>query len=132
MDTDCNFIVEQVGMEKEIPFLLEDRLVELGGKYSKAAEPWGVCSTCNSELLTSSNFFDQAHVVVDGNLITGTSRFIIVSLESPTQLCMSTGQNPASARPLAEALHELLAGRENVLSKGVEMEGPQGGRFPAM
>lgn len=27
-----------------IPFLLEDRIVELGGKYVKADEPWGVSS----------------------------------------------------------------------------------------
>jgi len=51
---------------KEIPFLVETRIGELGGKYEKAAEPWG------------------AKVVVDGNLI--------------------TGQNPASAKPLGEAI----------------------------
>ncbi|KAJ7276343.1 ThiJ/PfpI [Mycena haematopus] len=38
---------------KDVPFLLEDRIKSLGGKYEKAAEAWGV------------------HVVVDGNLITG-------------------------------------------------------------
>jgi hypothetical protein len=25
-----------------LPFLLEDKLISLGGKYEKAAEPWGV------------------------------------------------------------------------------------------
>lgn len=40
-------------MTKDVPFLLEDRLIELGGHYSKAAEIWG------------------AHVVADGDLITG-------------------------------------------------------------
>jgi len=44
---------EAVGMTKDIPFLLEDRLTALGGKYAKAPEPWG------------------PKVVVDGRLITG-------------------------------------------------------------
>ncbi|CCO28371.1 putative chaperone protein HSP31 OS=Saccharomyces cerevisiae (strain ATCC 204508 / S288c) GN=HSP31 PE=1 SV=1 [Rhizoctonia solani AG-1 IB] len=39
--------------KRHIPFLLEDRIKELGGKYSKGAEPFAV------------------HVVVDGNVITG-------------------------------------------------------------
>ncbi|KAJ7700031.1 class I glutamine amidotransferase-like protein [Mycena rosella] len=56
----------QVGKVKDIPFLLEDKIVSLGGKYEKADEAWGV------------------KVVVDGNLY--------------------TGQNPASARPLAEVV----------------------------
>ncbi|KAF7301314.1 DJ-1 protein-PfpI domain-containing protein [Mycena indigotica] len=43
----------QVDKVKDVPFLLEQRITELGGKYEKAAEPWG------------------AKVVVDGNLITG-------------------------------------------------------------
>lgn len=38
---------------KDLPFLLEDRVTERGGKFEKAAEPWG------------------EHVVVDGRLITG-------------------------------------------------------------
>ncbi|KAG6817442.1 hypothetical protein H0H87_008610 [Tephrocybe sp. NHM501043] len=38
---------------QDIPFLLEDRIKELGGHFEKAAEPWA------------------SHVVVDGNLITG-------------------------------------------------------------
>lgn len=33
---------EMMNKVKDIPFLLEDRLIELGGHYSKAAEPWGV------------------------------------------------------------------------------------------
>ncbi|KAJ6622787.1 ThiJ/PfpI [Mycena sp. CBHHK59/15] len=61
---------ETFGTVKEIPFLLEDKIVSLGGKYSKAAEPFG------------------ANVVVDGNLY--------------------TGQNPASAVPLAEAILKAL------------------------
>ncbi|KAJ7228719.1 ThiJ/PfpI [Mycena pura] len=43
----------QVDKVKAIPFLLEDRITSLGGKYEKADELWG------------------AKVVVDGNLITG-------------------------------------------------------------
>ncbi|KAG6860995.1 hypothetical protein C0995_005015 [Termitomyces sp. Mi166 len=55
---------------QEVPFLLEDKLQKLGGRYEKAAEPWG------------------SHVVVDGNLL--------------------TGQNPASAEPLAQAILKAL------------------------
>ncbi|PAY22433.1 type 1 glutamine amidotransferase domain-containing protein [Dietzia natronolimnaea] len=44
---------EQVGLAANAPWLLEDKLVELGADYSKAAEPWG------------------SYVVVDRNLYTG-------------------------------------------------------------
>ncbi|EJF62785.1 class I glutamine amidotransferase-like protein [Dichomitus squalens LYAD-421 SS1] len=62
---------EQVGKVKDIPFLVETRIKELGGTFEKAVEPWG------------------AHVVVDGNLI--------------------TGQNPASAHPIGEAIDKALS-----------------------
>ncbi|KDN36839.1 hypothetical protein RSAG8_10537, partial [Rhizoctonia solani AG-8 WAC10335] len=55
---------------KLVPFLLEDRIKELGGKYSKATEPFA------------------SKVVVDGNVI--------------------TGQNPGSAREIAEAIWKAL------------------------
>jgi len=58
------------GKLKEIPWLLEDKIVSLGGKYEKAAEPW------------------VPYVVVDGNLY--------------------TGQNPASAGPIGQALLKAL------------------------
>jgi len=61
---------EQVDKVKDLPFLLEDRIRSLGGKYEKAAEPWG------------------AHVVVSGHLI--------------------TGQNPASAKGIGEAILKAL------------------------
>ncbi|KAG2077473.1 class I glutamine amidotransferase-like protein [Suillus decipiens] len=54
----------------DIPFLLEDKISSLGGKYEKAAEPW------------------EPKVVVAGNLI--------------------TGQNPASAHPIGEAILQAL------------------------
>ncbi|KDR83795.1 hypothetical protein GALMADRAFT_236180 [Galerina marginata CBS 339.88] len=44
---------EQAGKVKDVPFLLEDKIVQLGGKYVKADEVWG------------------EKVVVDGHLITG-------------------------------------------------------------
>ena len=44
---------EQVGLAANAPWLLEDKLVELGADYSKASEPWG------------------SHVVVDRNVYTG-------------------------------------------------------------
>ncbi|KAI0677070.1 ThiJ/PfpI [Trametes maxima] len=62
---------EQVGKVKDVPFLLETRIKEIGGLYEKAAEPWG------------------AHVVRDGNLI--------------------TGQNPASAHGVGEAIDKALS-----------------------
>ncbi|PFH51466.1 hypothetical protein AMATHDRAFT_142559 [Amanita thiersii Skay4041] len=61
---------ELVEMTNAIPFLLESKISGLGGKYEKAAEPWGV------------------KVVVDGNLF--------------------TGQNPASAAPLAKEVLKAL------------------------
>jgi putative intracellular protease/amidase len=56
---------DAAGLSKVVPFLVEDMLKESGGHFSKAAD-W------------------QAHVVVDGLLI--------------------TGQNPASSGPAAKAL----------------------------
>lgn len=56
---------EAAGLSKVVPFLVEDMLKESGGNYSKGAD-W------------------QAHVVIDGLLI--------------------TGQNPASSEPAAKAL----------------------------
>lgn len=62
---------EIAGWTQSVPFLLEDRMISLGGKYEKAPEPYGI------------------KVVLDGKLY--------------------TGQNPASAKPLAEAiLKELI------------------------
>ena len=60
---------EAVGLTRVVPFLLEDRLKERGGVYSKAAD-WA------------------PYVQVDGTLV--------------------TGQNPASSKPAAEALLNLL------------------------
>ncbi|KAG8710965.1 hypothetical protein FRC08_016496 [Ceratobasidium sp. 394] len=61
---------EQVGKVKDVPFLLETRIKELGGNYTKAGEAWG------------------PKVVVDGHLI--------------------TGQNPASAKGVGEAILKAL------------------------
>lgn len=33
---------EQAGKVKDVPFLLETRIKELGGKYTKADESWAV------------------------------------------------------------------------------------------
>ncbi|KAG8717174.1 hypothetical protein FRC11_003818 [Ceratobasidium sp. 423] len=56
---------------KDVPFLLETRIKELGGKYEKAAEAWG------------------PKVLVDGHVI--------------------TGQNPASAKGVGEAILKALS-----------------------
>ncbi|KAL1843046.1 hypothetical protein VTJ49DRAFT_3181 [Mycothermus thermophilus] len=66
----------EVGADGAVPFVLEERLVELvgpEGRYEKAAEKWG------------------EKVVVDGKLI--------------------TGQNPASAKGLAEEIVKAVAGK---------------------
>ncbi|GHC04076.1 type 1 glutamine amidotransferase domain-containing protein [Cerasicoccus arenae] len=63
-----------VGLTDEMPFLLEDKLVELGGKYVRV-----------------ENF--QPNIVVDGNLITGqnpasaegAAQAVIKKLEDPNQ-----------------------------------------------
>ncbi|KAH6856084.1 class I glutamine amidotransferase-like protein [Chaetomium sp. MPI-CAGE-AT-0009] len=65
---------ETVGLAEAMPFSLEDRLVERGGRFEKAAEKWG------------------EKVVVDGKLI--------------------TGQNPASAKGVGEAIVRAVLGRE--------------------
>ncbi|KAG8944781.1 hypothetical protein FRC04_001519 [Tulasnella sp. 424] len=59
------------GKTKDVPFLLETKLVEKGGNYVKAEKPF------------------EVKVVVDGHLI--------------------TGQNPVSARGVAEELVKLLS-----------------------
>lgn len=62
----------QYGFADKTPFLLESRLSELGGKFTQG-EPW------------------QAHVIIDGNLITGA--------------------NPASSEGLAHKIVEELEAR---------------------
>ncbi|CCO35498.1 putative chaperone protein HSP31 OS=Saccharomyces cerevisiae (strain ATCC 204508 / S288c) GN=HSP31 PE=1 SV=1 [Rhizoctonia solani AG-1 IB] len=66
-----NIEEDAIGGTSLVPFLLEDRIKELGGKYTKATDPFGV------------------KVVVDGNLI--------------------TGQNPASALEVGEAILKALS-----------------------
>ncbi|PPQ71779.1 hypothetical protein CVT26_007613 [Gymnopilus dilepis] len=60
----------QAGKVKDVPFLLEDKIKQLGGNYVKADKPWA------------------EKVVVDGHLI--------------------TGQNPASAAGIGEAIVKAL------------------------
>ncbi|KAH7345133.1 class I glutamine amidotransferase-like protein [Rhizoctonia solani] len=62
---------EQVGKVKDVPFLLETRIKELGGKYTKAEKAW------------------DPKVIVDGHVI--------------------TGQNPASAKGVGEAILKALS-----------------------
>jgi len=59
-----------IGYDKIVPMIPEQRLTELGARYSCAAQAFG------------------AHVVQDGNIV--------------------TGQNPASAPPLAQKLASML------------------------
>ncbi|KAF9263461.1 ThiJ/PfpI [Marasmius fiardii PR-910] len=46
---------EQVQKVKSIPFLLEDKIKELGGSYEKAAEPWGEKLVVDGHLITGQN-----------------------------------------------------------------------------
>jgi len=46
---------EIVGKVKEIPFLPEDKIVSLGGKFEKAEEPWGVKVVSDGKLITGQN-----------------------------------------------------------------------------
>ena len=62
---------EQAGKVKDVPFLLETRIKELGGDYIKAEKAWA------------------SKVVVDGQVI--------------------TGQNPASAQAIGEAILKALS-----------------------
>lgn len=64
---------KEIGKEADLPFLLEDCIKSLGGKYVKADKAWGI------------------KVVHSGNLF--------------------TGQNPASARQLAQEMLETLQGK---------------------
>ncbi|KAF7792900.1 hypothetical protein EIP86_004002 [Pleurotus ostreatoroseus] len=68
----CFTNAEEIAIDqvKSIPFLVEDRINELGGKFVKADALWG------------------AKVAVDGKLI--------------------TGQNPASAEPVGQAILKAL------------------------
>lgn len=48
-------------MVKAIPFLLEDELSSLGGKYEKAAQPWGVsCLYTRRSMMTELVHFAGA------------------------------------------------------------------------
>ncbi|EIW61444.1 ThiJ/PfpI [Trametes versicolor FP-101664 SS1] len=66
-----NYEEELQGKLGDVPFLVESRIVELGGLFEKAGEPW------------------LPHVVQDGILI--------------------TGQNPASAHGVGEAIDRALS-----------------------
>ena len=71
--------------------MLEDRVKALGATYEKADKPFAVrANPLCSQPLADPVVYTQAKVVHSGNLI--------------------TGQNPASARPLAEDLLKKLQG----------------------
>jgi putative intracellular protease/amidase len=77
---------------QEIPFLPEDRIKSLGGTYEKADEIWGVSfGFCYFSQRSRLRDYPQVKVVHSGNLF--------------------TGQNPASARPLAEKILKTLQGK---------------------
>lgn len=46
---------EAVGKTAAVPFLLEDKLKELGGEYSKGAADWGVHTVTDQRLITGQN-----------------------------------------------------------------------------
>ena len=83
-----NRTINSCGHPQDIPFLLETKLSSLGGIYEKA-EPWKVLLS-RKACLSTLTLPLQPKVVVSNN-----GYFI-------------TGQNPASARPLAEKMLETL------------------------
>jgi putative intracellular protease/amidase len=42
---------DAIGGTSLVPFLLEDRIKELGGKYTKAADPFGVSGSFVAEMI---------------------------------------------------------------------------------
>lgn len=46
---------EAVGKTDIVPFLLEDKLKELGGDYRKAAQDWGEYAVADGNLITGQN-----------------------------------------------------------------------------
>lgn len=46
---------EAVGKTAIVPFLLEDRLKELGGEYSKGEALWGAYAVSDERLITGQN-----------------------------------------------------------------------------
>lgn len=73
--------------EKILPFSLEDKLVQLGGKFETAG-PW------------------QPKVCWEGGVLTGTSSPLL-GFRSDS-LLTDLGANPQSAAPLGEKLKEIL------------------------
>lgn len=76
---------------QDVPYLLEDRIKSLGGKYEKADKKWGVRIDFCSFFRCSTEIFSQIKVVHSGNVF--------------------TGQNPASARQLAQEMLDTLQGK---------------------
>lgn len=68
--------------------MVEDKIVSLGGKFEKADKPFGVSIFIPNVRRIFTEWTLQIKVVVDGKLI--------------------TGQNPASAGPIAEAILKAL------------------------
>ena len=44
-----------MGLSKVVPFLLEDKLKEVGARFVKAEEPWGVKVVVDEKLITGQN-----------------------------------------------------------------------------
>jgi len=44
-----------MGLSEAVPFLLEDKLNEVGAKFVKAEEPWGVKVVVDGKLITGQN-----------------------------------------------------------------------------
>ena len=64
----------QVGMQEEVPTLIEKEMVAQGAKYAKAESAWG------------------AHAVVDGTLVTGQN-------PAGSKLCCGIGPGVRAVSP---------------------------------
>lgn len=56
---------DQVELSKWMPFMLEDKLKAAAGKYVKAAEPWGVKTVVDGNVLTGQNPASAAQIGKD-------------------------------------------------------------------
>lgn len=53
---------KQIELDKAVPFLTEDALVEKGGIYQKASEPWDVFVVADNRVITGQNPASSAKV----------------------------------------------------------------------
>ncbi|KAF8708356.1 response stimulus, partial [Rhizoctonia solani] len=81
---------EQVGKVKDVPFLLETRIKELGGKYTKAEQAWGPKVVVDGHVITGQNPASAA--VADYNLCSPSNSYRKMSGLNPGAFEFVPGQ----------------------------------------